>query len=47
LLEYIHEQAKEIDPRRLPTRCGTVTGDHIWLRIQRLEADSPPPIPDS
>ena len=65
LLEYIHEQAKDIDPRgfRLSTsknllwrREGLVglpglefdlkvDGDHIWLRLRRLEAVPPPPIP--
>jgi very-short-patch-repair endonuclease len=57
LLDYIHEQAKEVDPRgdRLGAVKGfvrrsdelvglpgvesdlKVAGDHIWLRIQRLE----------
>lgn len=66
LLDYIHEQAREIDPRayRLGAVKGfvrrgdelvglpgvesdlKVTGDHIWLRIQRLEANTPPPVPD-
>ncbi len=65
LLEYVHEQAKEIDPRgfRLSTSKNfvwrreallglpgvefdlKVDGDHIWLRLGRLEAHSPPPIP--
>ena len=63
LLEYIHEQAKDIDPRgfRLSTSKTflwrreslvglpglefdlKVDGDHIWLRLRRLEAISPPP----
>ncbi|HKY23388.1 MAG TPA: AAA domain-containing protein [Vicinamibacterales bacterium] len=67
LLDYIHEQAKEVDPRgyRLGAVKGfvrrsdelvglpgvesdlKVAGDHIWLRIQRLEGNAPPPIPDS
>jgi very-short-patch-repair endonuclease len=67
LLDYIHEQAKEVDPRgyRLGAVKGfvrrsdelvglpgvesdlKVAGDHIWLRIQRLEANAPPPVPDS
>ncbi|SLM47403.1 conserved protein of unknown function [Nitrospira japonica] len=65
LLEYIHEQAKEIDPRgfRLSASKGLVwrredlsglpgidfdvkiDGDHIWLRLRRLEATSPPATP--
>ncbi|MPZ20055.1 MAG: AAA family ATPase [Luteitalea sp.] len=67
LLDYIHEQAKEVDPRgyRLGAVRGfvrrsdelvglpgvesdlKVAGDHIWLRIQRLEGNPPPPVPDS
>lgn len=67
LLDYIHEQAKEVDPRgyRLGAVKGfvrrsdelvglpgvesdlKVAGDHIWLRIQRLEGNAPPPVPDS
>lgn len=67
LLDYIHEQAKDVDPRgyRLGAVRGfvrrsdelvgllgvesdlKVAGDHIWLRIQRLEANAPPPVPDS
>src|ERR1700736_6162924 len=67
LLDYIHEQAKEVDPRgyRLGAGRGFVrrsdelvglpgvesdlkaAGDHIWLRIQRLEGNAPPPVPDS
>src|SRR5262245_26861823 len=66
LLDYIHEQAKEVDPRgyRLGVVKGfvrrgdelvglpgvesdlKVAGDHIWLRIQRLEADAAPSVPD-
>lgn len=61
LLDYIGEQAKDIDPRgfRLSAVKGficrpadiaglpgietdlKVTGDHIWLRIQRLVASKP------
>jgi hypothetical protein len=67
LLDYIREQAKEVDPRgyRLGAARGfvrrsdelvglpgvesdlKVAGDHVWLRIQRLEANAPPPVPDS
>jgi very-short-patch-repair endonuclease len=67
LLDYIREQAKEVDPRgyRLAAVKGfvrrsdeltglpgvesdlKVAGDHIWLRIPRLEADPPPPVPES
>lgn len=67
LLDYIHEQAKEVDPRgyRLGAVKGfvrrsdelvglpgvesdlKVAGDHIWLRIQRLEANTPPQVPES
>jgi len=67
LLDYIHEQAKEVDPRgfRLGAVRGFVrrsddlvglpgvesdlklAGDHTWLRIQRLEADVPPSVPES
>jgi very-short-patch-repair endonuclease len=66
LLEYIREQAKDIDPRgfRLePSKYFLrrrediaalpgvefdlkVAGDHIWLRVPRLEANSPPPLPE-
>ena len=62
LLEYIAEQAKDIDPRgyRLASLNGFVrhrvdvtglpgiefdlkiSGDHIWMRIARLEAIPPP-----
>ena len=62
LLDYIGEQAKDIDPRgfRLSVAKGfirrpedivglpgiefdlKVEGDHIWLRIPRLEATKPP-----
>ena len=65
LLEYIHEQAKDIDPRgfRLSTSKNLlwrheglvglpglefdlkVDGDHIWLRLRRLEAVPPPSVP--
>lgn len=67
LLDYIYEQAKDIDPRgfRLSTAKGflrrrediaglpgiefdlKVTGDHIWLRVQRLETSPPPPLPEN
>jgi hypothetical protein len=63
LLEYIGEQAKDIDPRgfrleahkyflkRREDIAGLpgvefdlkIAGDHIWLRVPRLEASSPPP----
>jgi len=66
LLEYIGEQAKDIDPRgyrleahkyfirRREDIAGLpgvefdlkVAGDHIWLRVPRLEANSPPPLPE-
>ncbi len=62
LLDYIEEQAKDIDPRayRLANAKGflkrradlsglpgvefdlNVQGDHLWLRIQRLQAHKPP-----
>lgn len=62
LLDYIGEQAKDIDPRgfRLSVAKGfirrpedivglpgiefdlKVEGDHIWLRVPRLEATKPP-----
>lgn len=62
LLDYIGEQAKDIDPRgfQLSTAKGyirrregiaglpgiefdlKVEGDHIWLRVPRLEASKPP-----
>lgn len=62
LLEYIGEQAKDIDPRayRLANTKGflrrradlaglpgvefdlDVEGDHLWLRVQRLQAHRPP-----
>ena len=65
LLEYIREQAKDIDPRgyrlsdskkflcRREALVGLpgiefdlkVEGDHIWLRMQRLEVNPPPPLP--
>jgi hypothetical protein len=64
LLEYIGEQAKDIDPRgfrleahkyflkRREDIAGLpgvefdlkIAGDHIWLRVPRLEASSPPPV---
>lgn len=67
LLDYIHEQAKDIDPRgyRLSAAKGflrrrediaglpgmefdlKVAGDHIWLRVKRLESNTPPPLPES
>ncbi len=67
LLDYIREQAKEVDPRayRLSAVRGfvrrredvfglpgvesdmKVAGDHIWLRVQRLEASAPPPVPEN
>ncbi len=65
LLEYIIEQARDIDPRsfRLTQQRSFLkrpedlqhlpgvelnlqeTGDHTWLRVQRLEPGSPPPLP--
>lgn len=62
LLDYIEEQAKDIDPRafRLANAKGflkrradlaglpgvefdvNVAGDHVWLRVQRLQASKPP-----
>jgi very-short-patch-repair endonuclease len=65
LLEYIREQAKDIDPRgfrlsdskkflwRREALVGlpgvefdlNVAGDHIWLRLRRLEANPPPSPP--
>lgn len=67
LLDYIGEQAKDIDPRgyrlsapkgylrRRETLAGLpglefdikVEGDHIWLRIPRLQANPPPVLSDS
>jgi very-short-patch-repair endonuclease/DNA-directed RNA polymerase subunit L len=67
LLEYIEEQAKDINPRgyQLSSHSGFVRyyndfkgipgldfdlqpeGDHIWLRLERLEASSPPITPES
>ncbi len=67
LLDYIREQAKEVDPRafRLSTAKGfvrhrediaalpglefdlKVVGDHVWLRVHRLEAGKPPALPAS
>lgn len=67
LLDYIGEQAKDIDPRgfRLGILKGflrrresiaglpgiefdlKVEGDHIWLMVPRLEAASPPPLPEN
>lgn len=67
MLDYIHEQAKEVDPRGYRLGAGKgfvrrsdelvglpgvesdlkVAGDHIWLRIQRLEANTPPQVPES
>lgn len=64
LLDYIAEQAKEVDPRgynlaaskgfllRREDLAGLpgiefdlkVEGDHIWLRVPRLKADSPPSV---
>lgn len=66
LLEYIREQAKDIDPKgfRLSSTKGflrrrediaglpgvdfdiKVEGDHTWLRIARLEATTPPALPE-
>lgn len=66
LLDYIGEQAKNVDPRsfRLGGHAGfirrrdaiaglpgvefdqKVEGDHIWLRIPRLEAVNPPHVPE-
>ena len=65
LLEYIHEQAKDIDPRGFRLAASKsllwrredlvglprlefdlkVDGDHIWLRLHRLEAIPPPAVP--
>jgi very-short-patch-repair endonuclease len=65
LLEYIHEQAKEIDPRGFRLSASKsllwrredliglpglefdlkVDGDHIWLRLRRLEAIPSPAVP--
>lgn len=62
LLDYIEEQAREINPRayRLTSAKGflkrradlaglpgvefdlKVEGDHLWLRVQRLQAGKPP-----
>lgn len=62
LLDYIEEQAKDIDPRafrlahtkeflkRRSDLAGlpgvefdlSVEGDHVWLRVQRLQASKPP-----
>ncbi|WP_201797481.1 AAA domain-containing protein [Mizugakiibacter sediminis] len=62
LLDYIEEQAKDIDPRafRLANAKGflkrradlaglpgvefdvNVEGDHVWLRVERLQASKPP-----
>ena len=67
LLDYIGEQAKDVDPHgfRLSTLKGflrqresivglpgiefdlKVEGDHIWLRVPRLEAVPPPPLPEN
>lgn len=67
LLDYIGEQAKDIDPRayRLGALKGfvrrrqdiaglpgvefdlKVEGDHIWLRVSRLEANPPPRLPEN
>lgn len=64
LLDYIEEQAKDIDPRafRLSSTKGfvrrrsdlaglpgiefdrNVEGDHLWLRVQRLNAYKPPSV---
>ena len=64
LLDYIEEQAKDIDPRafRLSSAKGfvkrradlaglpgiefdrNVEGDHLWLRVQRLQAYQPPSV---
>lgn len=64
LLDYIEEQAKDIDPRafRLSSAKGflkrradlaglpgvefdrNVEGDHLWLRVQRLQAYKPPAV---
>ena len=62
LLDYIEEQAKEIDPRAFRLENGrdflktrgdlaglpgvsfdiNVEGDHVWMRVDRLEAHRPP-----
>src|SRR5688572_4905089 len=67
LLDYIEEQAKEIDPRAfrlgnvrdfLKSRADlvglpgvsfdiNVEGDHLWLRVDRLEAHRPPALDHS
>jgi very-short-patch-repair endonuclease len=64
LLDYIEEQAKEIDPRAFRLSSTTdfiktridlagfpgvtfdinVEGDHLWLRVERLEARRAPPL---
>lgn len=66
LLEYIEEQAKDINPKgfRISGNSGFVKhysdlaglpgidfdlrpeGDHIWLRIDRLEANPQPTVPE-
>lgn len=67
LLDYIGEQAKDIDPRgyrlsapkgylrRRETLAGLpglefdikVEGDHIWLRVPRLQANPPPALSEN
>ena len=67
LLDYIEEQAKDIDPRayRLANAKGFlkrrahlaglpgvefdrgVEGDHVWLRVQRLQASKPPALDEN
>ncbi len=67
LLDYIEEQAKDIDPRafRLANAKGflkrpadltglpgvefdvNVEGDHLWLRVQRLQASKPPALDET
>jgi hypothetical protein len=64
LLDYVEEQAKDIDPRafKLANTKGflkrrtdlaglpgvefdlDVEGDHLWLRVQRVQASKPPPL---
>lgn len=67
LLDYIKEQAKQINPKgyRLTSGKGflrerneiaglpgvefdiRVEGDHVWLRVPRLAAETPPDLPKS
>ena len=67
LMEYIREQAKDIDPRGYRLEASKtflerrediaglpglefdlkVVGDHIWLKVPRLEANPPPRAPEN